>query len=184
MDGKQQEDCFEELLNRHQLMVRKACFGVLGVWEDAEEACQEAFARAFAALAKFEGRSMFRTWLYRIALNVSISRKRKLSRRAEHEVAEPDVFLELARSYGPTRETFFQMEELQQAFACLENDKRQIITQKYVEGRSLREIARFHSIGLSAAKMRLYRAVEELQKHLIGLGVAVRGKAALMEPCA
>jgi RNA polymerase sigma-70 factor (ECF subfamily) len=62
----------EQLVARHKGPLYVLCRGVLGSAEDAEDAVQETFLRAFRSLDRFRGGSAFRTWLYRIALNVCL----------------------------------------------------------------------------------------------------------------
>src|SRR5215212_651076 len=60
----------EQLVSMHQRSLYAVCRGVLGSAEDAEDAVQETFLRAFRSLESFRGNAAFRTWLFRIALNV------------------------------------------------------------------------------------------------------------------
>ncbi len=66
-------DC---LLNAHRGRILNLCFQVLRVEADAEDAAQETFVRAFSKLDSFRGASGFGTWLYRVALNVCLERRR------------------------------------------------------------------------------------------------------------
>jgi RNA polymerase sigma-70 factor (ECF subfamily) len=70
---------------RHQLRVH--CYRMLGSFDDAEELVQEAMLRAWRGLDAFEGRSLFRTWLYRIATNLCLN----ALERAPQRVLPPDV---------------------------------------------------------------------------------------------
>lgn len=69
-------DAFEELVRRHGRRVYRSLLGVLGNVEEAEDALQDAFLKAFQHLPEFEGRSRFSTWLVRIALNTGLQRLR------------------------------------------------------------------------------------------------------------
>jgi RNA polymerase sigma-70 factor (ECF subfamily) len=69
-------DAFEELVRRHGRRVYRSLIGILGSAEEAEDALQDAFLKAFQHLPKFEGRSRFSTWLVRIALNTGWQRLR------------------------------------------------------------------------------------------------------------
>jgi RNA polymerase sigma-70 factor (ECF subfamily) len=70
---------------RRQLFVH--CYRMLGSVEDAEDVVQETLLRAWRARAGFQGRSLFRTWLYRIATNACLN----ALRRQQHRVMPPDV---------------------------------------------------------------------------------------------
>lgn len=69
-------DAFEELVRRHGRRVYRSLIGILGSTEEAEDAMQDAFLKAFQHLPEFEGRSRFSTWLVRIALNTGLQRLR------------------------------------------------------------------------------------------------------------
>src|SRR5687767_12428009 len=66
----------EDLLKAHERPLFSLCCGILGNASEAEDAVQESFFRALRALHRFRGDSGFRTWLYRIALNVCLEWKR------------------------------------------------------------------------------------------------------------
>lgn len=64
---------FSVLVKRHQDAVYRTCYRILGSKEDAEDAAQEAFIRAYKKLDSFQGRSAFKTWMLRLAINVSLN---------------------------------------------------------------------------------------------------------------
>jgi RNA polymerase sigma-70 factor (ECF subfamily) len=80
---------FSELVRRHQAVVYRSCYRILGNREDAKDASQEAFVRAYRKLDTFRGRSAFRTWIVRVAMNVSLNeRSRPGFSRTDAPVAE------------------------------------------------------------------------------------------------
>lgn len=70
-------DAFADLVHRHQTSVYRVCYRILGNHEDAEDAAQEALVRAYTKLESFEGRSSFKTWMLRLAVNVSLNERSK-----------------------------------------------------------------------------------------------------------
>ena len=66
------EDAYGRLVRPHRSALQAHCYRMLGSLHDAEDALQDALLRAWRGLARFEGRSSFRTWLYRIATNVCL----------------------------------------------------------------------------------------------------------------
>ena len=75
-------DAFGRLVRRHQRRVYAAALHILGNHSDADDATQEAFVRAYRALATFDGRADFFTWLYRIAVNTALNALRSGKRGA------------------------------------------------------------------------------------------------------
>lgn len=69
-------DAFEELVRKHGRRVYRSLLGILGHADEAEDALQDAFLKAFQHLAEFENRSRFSTWLVRIAINTGLQRMR------------------------------------------------------------------------------------------------------------
>jgi len=68
---------FSALVGCHQAAVYRVCFRILGRREDAEDAAQGAFLRAYDKLRTFQGRSAFRTWLLRLAVNVALNARER-----------------------------------------------------------------------------------------------------------
>ena len=73
-------DAFDQLVVRHQSAVYRAALAALHVAEDAEDAAQDAFVKAWANLKRFRGDSSFKTWLLTIAWHQALSRRRKATR--------------------------------------------------------------------------------------------------------
>ena len=92
-------EAFGHLVERHQVRLLTAVTRSVGRQEVAEDIVQDAFVRAFEAIDRFQGRSSFYTWLYRIAFNLVASRHRR-ERRAPNPggpvpVEEMEVVLRL-----------------------------------------------------------------------------------------
>lgn len=105
-------DAFEELVRKHGRRVYRSLLGILGSAQEAEDALQDAFLKAFQHLPHFEGQSRFSTWLVRIAINTGLqrvrSRKEVDSLDEENEEFRPRNI----QAWSDTPEEFYSREEL------------------------------------------------------------------------
>ena len=105
-------DAFEELMRKHGRRVYRSLLGIVGNPEEAEDALQDAFFKAFQHLPHFEGRSRFSTWLVRIAINTGLQRVR--SRKEFDRLDEDDEEFRPRniQAWTETPEDFYSREEL------------------------------------------------------------------------
>ncbi len=164
--GNRDDRPFQELLRRYQRLVWRVCYRFMGNGDDAEDLTQEVFFKVYRNLASFEGRSTFKTWLYRIAINTAQNELRARARRPQ----ESETELETAAEFIPMPETVEETvlekgksERLAAAFASLRPEDVQILHYKDIEQKQYDEIAALLGIGLSATKMRVQRARLSLQ---------------------
>ena len=104
-------DAFEELVRRHGRRVYRSLLGVLGNVEEAEDALQDAFLKAFQHLPEFAGRARFSTWLVRIAINTGVQRLRG---RRDFETLDDDTEFRPRRiqAWQENPEDLYSREEL------------------------------------------------------------------------
>src|SRR5215471_3708922 len=108
---------FEELVNRYEDKIFRLTKNITGNHEDAEDAMQDAFLKAYSHLQDFHGDSRFYTWLVRIAANESLMRLRK-RRPNKFSLDEPiegdtDLFPRELEDWGPTPEQRYAQTEIQ-----------------------------------------------------------------------
>jgi RNA polymerase sigma factor (sigma-70 family) len=164
---------FMELRNLHSQRVYKTAYAVTRNREDAEDAAQETFLRAFTAVKKFEGRSSFSTWLTRIAINSSLMILRKRRTRPElslnylteleggrEQYQIPDPSPSPEENYARNQRSTI----LGQAVSGLRPILRDVLEIQLMQGCSLRQTARVLEISEAAAKSRLLRARAGLRK--------------------
>jgi RNA polymerase sigma-70 factor (ECF subfamily) len=164
--GKDQRP-FEELYRRHQAMVWRICQRFMGSPRDAEEVMQETFFRAYRNLAKFQGRSSFKTWIYRIAVNTNHNALKKRMKLLERGATPLEEFSEvLPGSINPEKQLLIleQRSQLAAAFERLKGADMEILRLREIEGLRYTEIAKELGIKLSTAKMRVIRARVALQE--------------------
>ncbi|MBK1833126.1 RNA polymerase sigma factor [Roseibacillus ishigakijimensis] len=155
---------YEELIRRHEGLVFNYCVKLIGNRYDAEEVCQDAFLRVFQKIHQFEGRSSFKTWLFRIVSNMGLNRRGSMARRRDKESEFMDEAVTLEKADISDVGTEDLAEDFRQAMARLDDDKQRILMLKFVSGYSLEEISERMNLKLSATKMRLYRARDELRE--------------------
>jgi RNA polymerase sigma-70 factor (ECF subfamily) len=143
--------------------VLRVCARLLPNREDAEEACQDTLLAVARGLPRFEGRSAFRTWMYRLATN----RSRSTYRRSCGRVAagSDDVLTEVA---DPRRTSMVASTRLDllDALAQLRPELAEAVALRDVLELSYAEIAALHQIPEGTVKSRIHQARRELRKLL------------------
>jgi RNA polymerase sigma-70 factor (ECF subfamily) len=162
------QDAFAELVMMHADRVYGALrrFGLDAA--EADEVAQEVFVRAWRGLGRFEERSRFSTWLYRIAFNEA---QRRLSRRPPPRLApdpdseDPIVSLPESPQFGPEAQTLDREFErtLEHALDQLPADWRAAVVLRDVEGLSTHDAAEVTGVGEAAFKSRLHRGRMQLR---------------------
>ena len=154
---------FNVLLGRHRDWLLRHCVFRLGNRHDAQDVTQEVMLRAWQAIDRFEGRSAFRTWLYTIAENQcrSFAVKRMRYVQTEHIERLIDLYLEGARI--PDEQRYALNQAVTTALQNLSDKAREVLLLRFYQECSLEEIATTLAISLSAAKMRLYRSLEQFR---------------------
>jgi RNA polymerase sigma-70 factor (ECF subfamily) len=150
---------FEQLVDRHQHRLFTLAARLLGSADDAGDAVQEAFIRAWLGLPSFRGGARFSTWLHRICVN-AVHDQRAKTRRSE---PSPDI--------DPTdpHDAFAQQElsrELQQALNSLDEDYRTAVVLYDVLGCSYAEIAELSGVPEGTVKSRIFRGRTRLAEIL------------------
>jgi RNA polymerase sigma-70 factor (ECF subfamily) len=153
---------YAELVDRHKEKAMTLAMRMLKNREDAEEAIQDAFVRAFNALPRFEWKSSFSTWFYRIVYNVCAT---QLSRRGEDlhvslDTADDEKILELP-SGEPLPDIQFDSNEMEQ-IVLSEVEKLSplygaICTLFFIQDMSYDQIVEVTGLPLGTVKVRLFR---------------------------
>jgi RNA polymerase sigma-70 factor (ECF subfamily) len=163
------EDAFRVLVERHSRSVFRLAYRMTNSAEDAEDVVQETFVRAYQQLARFESRSHFSTWLYRIGFNCAIDHLRK---RPKLEAAQaPELLSELAPATpGPTSEDMVFAGQIgsrvQDALNSLSEQERAAFLMRHFQGCSIDEICTALGLKTNAAKHSIFRAVKKMRAQL------------------
>jgi RNA polymerase sigma-70 factor (ECF subfamily) len=133
---------------------------------DADEIAQETFVKAFEALPSFRGDAEFRTWLYRIAMNLSLNSLKAARRRRETRAGDQDV----ARITGEDGLQTVQQRELaghiERALHELPTMQRATVMLRHIHGLSTRQVSEILQCTEGTVKTHLFRGLEKLRKSL------------------
>lgn len=167
------EEAFDALFHRHLNRVYALVCHYIGDPEDARDLAQEVFVRVYTHIRSFRGESAFTTWLYRIAVNVCMEQRRKLARRGSHAAFTPieEMDRELAADEEDPMDALVRrdvQERVQKAVGALPEAHRLVITLRYFEGLSCKEIAEILDCPLGTVNSRLHYAMAKLKAALQG----------------
>jgi RNA polymerase sigma-70 factor, ECF subfamily len=151
---------FTMLVDRHSPACLRFARRMLGSHEDAEDAAQEAFVRAHRALARYDGRTSFRTWLMSILVNRCRTALLQRHRRTRRVVLDDAALDQAPAVEGSDRDL---RDSIERALAQLEAGQREAFLLKHVEQLTYEEMAEATGLGVSALKMRVQRACDRLQ---------------------
>ena len=170
---------FGRLIALYQDRVFNVCLRMCGSHSDAEDYAQEAFIKAMRSIDRFDGRSRFYTWLFRLAVNVTLSGRRKGGREAmwsldygradDRNAGRGSMRDRLAASdAGPAEQAMMRDEHAKvlAALAELDEDHRAAVILRDVESLDYAEIAEVLGVAVGTVKSRLHRARMELRNRL------------------
>ena len=161
-------EAFEMLVRRHEKTIFNLVYRMLGDYDEAAEVSQEVFLSAYRAIGQFRGDANFSTWLYRIALNHTSTRRKTLIRRQQRNVAIEDTEPVRDLQPGPaeTMEKKEIRERVQRALNSLEPDDATVILLRDLQDIPYEEVARLLEIPVGTVKSRLHRARQALKSQL------------------
>jgi RNA polymerase sigma-70 factor (ECF subfamily) len=165
-------DAYADLVLRHQEIAFRVAYLIVGDANEAQDAAQEAFIKAFYGLRRFRQGAPFRPWLLEIVANQARNQRRSLSRRGAatlratlaeratslREQASPEADI-LTREYH---------QEIRRALEKLRDDDRLVVAYRYFLELSEAEMASVLGCPRGTVKSRLSRALERLRSMLEG----------------
>lgn len=168
-------DAYEVLVMRYQQRIYNVIYGIVRNAGDAEELCQEAFVKAWRSLKNFKGDSSFYTWIYRIATNLGIDKKRRAARHGtvgfdDALKSDDDPVADTLASKEVTPRKHAERGELRAAIdAAIEKlspEHRAVFVLYELEGMDYKDIAKKVGCSLGTVMSRLHYARLNLQKML------------------
>lgn len=157
---------FSALVEINQERLFASMIQVTGSPDEAEEVVQEAFIRAFIKLDTFQRNSQFFTWLYRIAFNSALTRKRRNRVRVSLDHWRESNGLEVTDPADAVDEPMLRQERVnlvREAIQMLSDDHRAILVLREMQERSYEDIAEILEISIGTVRSRLSRARNQLK---------------------
>lgn len=160
-------DAYRALVERHGRSVFRLAYRMTGNEQDAEDVVQETFLRAYRQLHRWEARSSFSTWLYRIAANYALDLVRMRKRHGEVAIVEGSSGF---ASPSPGPERLLEASKVQACVARtldeLSRQERTAFVLRHFEGQSIDQIGNALGLSASATKHSIFRAVQKLRRAL------------------
>jgi RNA polymerase sigma-70 factor (ECF subfamily) len=167
---------FDRLIGKYRERVFGIVYNMTSNREDAADLTQDAFIKAFQSIQRFGGQSSFFTWLYRIAVNSTLSHLRKMRLRSffslerinTDEPVSREIVAALTDKTGADRDTFVRelQEKLNDAMQKLSIKHRTVVTLFEIDGLSHQEIAEVMECSVGTVRSRLHYAKQLLQSEL------------------
>ena len=173
---------FAALVAKHQDRLFNTVLRMCGDRDEAADLCQETFVRAIEKIAQFHGRSQFYTWLFRIAVNLTISRRRRAG-RVKFTSLSPDPRLGEGQADALTAEVAGRREpdpaevvmqadvhrRVMEALEALDDEFRVVVVLRDIEDMDYQQIAGVLALPVGTVKSRLHRARCMLREKLADL---------------
>jgi len=160
---------FGQLVLKYQDRLFNAVAYVAGNRQEAEDVVQEAFVQAYVKLSSFGGDSQFFTWLYRIAFNAAVSRRRKKREIASVDTAREvkgDEPLDISEGAGERMLREERAAAIRAGLASLSEEHRAILVLREMEGHDYDAISQILDLPVGTVRSRLHRARLQMREIL------------------
>ncbi len=167
---------FDRLISKYRERVFGIVYNMTSNREDAADLTQDTFIKAFQSIQRFGGQSSFFTWLYRIAVNSTLSHLRKSRLRSffslegidADEPVSREIVAALTDKTGVDRDSYVRelQEKLNEAMQKLSITHRTVVTLFEIDGLSHQEIAEVMGCSVGTVRSRLHYAKQLLQSEL------------------
>lgn len=170
-----QVGAFDQLVQKYRERIFAVIYNLTGNREDASDLTQETFIKAFQAIGRFRGKASFYTWIYRIAVNGTMSFLKKRNRRRffsfetiDEELSRGELFEVLASKTRTEKGALVRelQEKLNDSLQKLSPKHRAVVILHEIEGLDHTEIAEIMKTSVGTVRSRLHYAKQQLQAHL------------------
>jgi RNA polymerase sigma-70 factor (ECF subfamily) len=162
-------EAYGTLIEPYQDRLYHALRGILGSHEDARDVVQDALVQAYRKLSSFRAESRFYTWLYRIAMNLALSTRRRKRPTLSIEQAREQAGSEPAARWVGPEELAMRQEQIDQLWTALDqlpHQAREILVLRELEGCDYETIGEILKLPLGTVRSRLFRARSQLRVQL------------------
>ena len=166
---------FDRLVQKYREHIFSVIYNMTSNRADASDLTQETFIKAFQAIARFKGKSSFFTWIYRIAINHTMTFLKKRNRRRfisyekiDEEVSNSEIFERLTANNRSEKGALVSelQEKLNDALQKLSLKHRTVVILHEIEGLEHAEIAEITKTSTGTVRSRLHYAKQQLQSYL------------------
>lgn len=166
---------FDELVTKYSQKLYGLVYHMTSNKDDTHDILQDVFAKAYRSVSKFRGNSMFYTWIYSIATNMTLNFLKKRKRRAASSLDDVDTgiqndpaFVDASHRSNPRRQININelQKKLNNAMMTLSEDHRAVVTMFDIQGMAHAEIGRILAISEGTVRSRLFYAHQQLRGYL------------------
>ena len=166
---------FDELVVKYSRKLYGLVYNMTSNREDTHDLLQDIFAKAYRSLRHFRGKSSFYTWIYSIAVNMTLNFLKKRKRRASLSLDDIDTgiqndpsFVDSGNRANPRLQSNIHelQKKLNEALQALSEDHRAVVTMFDIQGMPHAEISKILGVSEGTVRSRLYYAHQQLQGHL------------------
>lgn len=166
---------FDQLVQKYRQQIFSVVYNMTSNREDASDLTQETFIKAFQAIGRFQGKSSFFTWIYRIAVNTTMTFLKKRNRRRyisyeniDEEASSTEIVERLTATNRSEKGALVSelQEKLNDALQKLSPKHRTVVILHEIEGLEHAEIAEITQTSPGTVRSRLHYAKQQLQSYL------------------
>jgi len=155
---------FRKLVREYKRTVYTVAYDILKIHEDAEDVSQEVFLKVYQSIHSFRGDSKFNSWIYRIAVNVSLNHRKKMTKRIQERIDDKneDMFENKENVLSGVERSEIS-EKIEGALNTLTEKQRTTFILRHYHHLPLQEIANIMDCSVGTVKAQLFRTLKRLQ---------------------